>query len=117
MIFLKLEDMKKLIEKKVEDLSELLGTKFDETLILFHHFKWSRDHLENSEWFSDMEKIRKLAGLDPIVVENKTLITEDLTCPICLVTDHKDEFDSLSCGHHICKSCWSNFINEKVRLS
>jgi Transcriptional repressor len=114
MIFLKLDDMKKLIDKKVEDLSELLGATFDETLILFHHFKWSRDHLENSEWFSNREHLRRVVGLDPIQQDNKSQTEDELTCPICLVSDSKDAFDALSCGHSICKSCWENFINDKV---
>jgi hypothetical protein len=79
-MFLTLEDMKKLIDSRVDELVDLLGTTQDIALILFHHFHWSKDKLENSEWFSHPEKLRKEAGIDP-KIENTEI--ENKECPLC----------------------------------
>ncbi len=63
MIFLKLEDIKSIINNKVDELRELLGEDYDTTLILFHHFKWTKDKLENSDWFGDQDALKIKAGL------------------------------------------------------
>jgi ariadne-1 len=117
MIFLKLEDIKKLIDKKIESIVDLLGTDYDEALILYHHFKWSKDQLENSDWFSNPEDIRVAAGLIP------KLVTEPLTeketvyqCGLCLSEENYEEGDGLICRHRFCKDCWTNFVNEHVKI-
>ena len=110
MIFLTLENIKKLIDDRTDELSDLLGADFDETLILFHHFHWSKDKLENSGWFTDQEKLRREAGLDPKMATKHFTIE----CPICFTCYIDSDYDALNCKHKLCKNCWRELINEMV---
>ncbi len=112
MIFLKLEDIKSIINNKVDELKDLLGEDYDTTLILLHHFKWSKDKLENSEWFVDQDAMKMKAGLKPNSLDTKESIKN--LCQVCFTEDDPNELDGLECGHKICKSCWASYINEKV---
>ncbi len=114
MIFIKFDDIKRVLDKKVEELEELLLLTYDEALILFHHFNWNRDKLENSDWFTNQEKICRKAGLLPIDETPNAEASHD--CPVCLGECSPEDLDGLKCGHKICKFCWSSFINEKVRI-
>jgi len=114
MIFIKFDDIKRVLDKKIEELEELLGLTYDEALIVFHHFGWNRDKLENSDWFTNQEKISRKAGLLPI--DDNLPAEAAHECPVCLFECPPEDLDGLKCGHKICKMCWSSFINEKVRI-
>ena len=114
---MQLEDIKKLQDEKVEQLSELFGCNFDEALILCHHFKWNKDALENCEWYDNQDKVRLIAGLPLITqIRNETLKTSIVYCPKCLYEVDSKDCDWLSCNHVLCKQCWSDYIIDKVLL-
>lgn len=113
MIFLKLEDIKSIVHTKVDELRDFLCEDFDTTLILFHHFKWSKDRLENSDWFADQDALKVKSGLKPIVVPTKEESEKNI-CLVCFCEEDPKELDCLDCGHKICKSCWIGFVNDKV---
>jgi ariadne-1 len=114
MIFLKLEDIRSIINTKIDELKELIGEEYDTTLILFHYFKWSKDKLENSDWFVDQDTIKVKAGLKPTC--KVTSETNSGLCSVCFAEDDPKELECLECGHKICNSCWLGYINDKVIL-
>ena len=59
----------------MNDLTELLETNRDETLILLHYYRWNRDQLENSDYFDNQIKIRKLAGLSTTETPSKKKVS------------------------------------------
>jgi len=113
MIFLRFDEIKRVLDHKIEELQELLDITYDEALILFHYFHWNRDKLENSDWFSNQEELSKKAGLLPLEKPSSKEEIEN-ECPVCMGEYCEKELDSLKCGHTICINCWEVFINDKV---
>jgi len=114
-IYLQMEDIKKIIDKKIDSASELLGCTYDEALILYHHFKWNKDSLENSSWFENSDKVRQKAGLPLTTMKRATAFNvQQLSCPICLASVTISECDWLPCNHVVCKFCWQAFVSDKV---
>lgn len=113
MMFLILDDIKTILDRRIKELQELLDATYDEILILFHYFHWNRDKLENSDWFTNQEEISKKAGLVPL---DNNIPSDPNTheCPVCLGELPREEMDSLKCGHAICPWCWETFINDNV---
>lgn len=109
-----IDDIKQLIPKKCEEITEILGIPEDEAIILCAHYKWRKDLVE-SEYFEDQEKIRKRAGIDPEeVVPLPT--TDEITCQLCFDAKPKSEFDGLKCNHILCKDCWAEYIEYNVKF-
>ena len=115
MIFFRLDEIKRILDRKVDELVELLDITYDESLILFHFFHWNRDKLENSDWFTNQQEISRRAGL--VSLDDDPIDMKGTECPVCLMEYTLDELDSLKCGHKICKYCWETFINENVSHS
>jgi len=112
MVFVTISEIKDLIAKKCEEISELTGLTFDESLIIYNHFHWRRDLIEQ-EWFGNESKISKLAGLEPLdkQPENKS---PAITCLMCFDTKPSCEFDNLKCNHYLCKECYQDYIDFNV---
>jgi len=103
------------LTKKIDSASELLGCTYDEALILYHHFKWNKDSLENSSWFENSDKVRQKAGLPLTTMKRATAFNvQQLNCPICLASVTISECDWLPCNHVVCKFCWQAFVSDKV---
>jgi ariadne-1 len=109
-----LDDVNSRLKKIVKELSELLGTSDDDTLILFHHYKWNKNKLENSEYFSDPNKIRAEAGLMPLDYNSVKPTDKEFQCPICWNVISISELDAPDCGHSLCNDCWEDYLKEKV---
>lgn len=109
-----LNDIISRLKKIIKELSELLGTNDDETLILFHHFRWNKNKLETSDYFANPDKIREAAGLVPLGKKIEKPTGEEFHCPICWDNVPVSTLEALSCGHFLCGGCWDNYIKDKV---
>ena len=109
-----LEDITATLKEKVQDLCDLLGTTEDDALVLFHHYRWNRDHLENSGYFDNQHKIRTQAGLPTSETTTKSLPPKEIKCQICWNNVQTAGIDAPACGHYLCKNCWKDYIESKV---
>lgn len=91
---------------------ELLGLSDDESILLYHHFKWRKDLVEG-EYFGNEDQVRKNAGIEPQEVAPAMIGTE-ITCPLCFDTKPKEQFEALKCNHALCKDCWKEYIEYNV---
>ena len=103
-----------MLNEKVADLREILSTSADDTLVLFHHYRWNRDQLENSGYFENQDKIRREAGLATSNMNSIPLKGKDFLCSICFETVNKEEASALTCNHYYCNACWQGYVTEKV---
>eukprot|EP00331_Platyophrya_macrostoma_P012323 CAMPEP_0176424146 /NCGR_PEP_ID=MMETSP0127-20121128/10678_1 /TAXON_ID=938130 /ORGANISM="Platyophrya macrostoma, Strain WH" /LENGTH=444 /DNA_ID=CAMNT_0017805177 /DNA_START=91 /DNA_END=1425 /DNA_ORIENTATION=- len=103
-----------MLREKVADLCDLLGTTQDEALILFHHYRWNRDHLENSGYFDNSRKIRTQAGLPTTETTTTVAPPKEIKCKVCWNTKTSSEIDAPACGHYLCKQCWRDYLESKV---
>ncbi|PRQ26965.1 putative E3 ubiquitin ligase RBR family [Rosa chinensis] len=82
-ILLKEEEIAKLQQDCISEVSTVLSISKSNACLLLPHFHWSVEDLQD-EWFSDEDKVRDKAGLlkKPIVEHNasQNLTT---TCEIC----------------------------------
>lgn len=110
-----IDDVISRLNKMVKELTELLGTSEDDTLILFHHFKWNKNKLENSDYFTNPDKIREQAGLMPLDKTVEKPSEKEFMCPICWNSVSVSEIDAPECGHFLCNGCWEDYLREKVK--
>lgn len=111
---MELKDITSTLKEKVQDLSELLGTNEDETLVLFHHYRWNRDALDNSGYFENSQKIRTQAGLPTPETTWTGGVPKEIDCRICWNKVPSTGIDAPACGHFLCKNCWVDYIESKV---
>ncbi len=116
MVFVDTSQIKDLIFRKCEEIEELTGLDRDDTLRIYHHFKWRKDHFEN-DWFGNEDKIRRNAGVDPIKKDDDMSKKPKLTCPMCFDTSSADKFQFLACNHVLCKDCFLDYVNFNVKRS
>lgn len=112
MVFVTISEIKDLIKKKCEEICELTGLSFDESVILYNHFHWRKDLIEQ-EWFGNESKISKAAGLEPLDKQPENN-SNQITCPMCFDTKPRTEFDNLKCNHYLCKECYQDYIDFNV---
>lgn len=94
-------------------MRSLLGTPFDESLILLGHFKWDKEKLMN-EYFLEPERLRTDCGLPADATANGSS-RNDFECHICYETFPSHETSSLACNHHFCNGCYREYL--KVQIS
>lgn len=102
-----------LIKEKCQEVSEILCVKNDEALIILNHYKWRKDFI-GEDWLQNEGKLRKDIGLEP---EKEAATQQSLTeiyCLSCSTLKPKQDFESLSCNHLMCKICWKDYIHLHV---
>lgn len=67
--FITIEDVHKVIEKKVEKIQELTKLEKDHCLLLLKYFKWNIEKLE-SDYFSDTQLYLIKSGVNPKTVHS-----------------------------------------------
>ena len=90
---------------------ELLGTNFDETLVIFQSFRWNAEALQNSFFDSaKQEGLRRTLGLDPVKIPGEA--AAGAHCLVCY--EATADASQLACGHRICAACWRAHLSYDV---
>mgnify|MGYP002621849756 CR=1 FL=1 len=99
----------------IQDICKLTKLSFDNSLILYNHFKWRKDLLEE-KWFSNPEEIAIEAGF---ILKSDFSTQEEgvseVSCQICVSKLQSDAMETLPCKHHFCRPCLGKYINNQVR--
>lgn len=112
---LKEEEIAKLQEDDITEVSTVLSISQSAASFLLPQFNWSVNKL-NDEWFADQDKIREKAGLleKPVVQFNLDSKNQMITCGICFEEYEYESMSSAACGHPFCGDCWRGYISAAI---
>ncbi|CAO3645479.1 unnamed protein product [Cunninghamella blakesleeana] len=112
------KDLEDLQTKKINHVSSLIFKSKKRTVILLRQYQWNVERLLE-DFFSNPDN-DAFNGLDLDFRENAyellthAGITESTECSICLDVGFECEFICTNCGHAFCKTCYHNYIMEKI---
>lgn len=115
---LDIEGLEQAQRKEVEHIAGMFVISTGDAAVLLRHFQWNKEKLIE-RYMDEPEAVKRDAGvLDNPLCPN-LLTMEDFTCDICFMSaeDYGGviETASLACGHRFCKSCYSQYVEQKVR--
>jgi len=89
-------------------------SKEDATLLLMY-FQWSKDSFD-LKWWDNQESIRIKSGIaiskqDQLVLKSHNIPDSSKFCLICY---SDEDLYALSCKHHFCSYCWTDYLKVKT---
>jgi len=110
------EQVKELMENQVKEFGSMLGSEppWEDARLLLQFYGWDAERATNEYFMGDQTNARINAGLDASATSMDAEETE-LECPICLDDKPASEFASLTCGHDICKECWTDYVRQAMK--
>lgn len=114
------QDLQKIKDTLVLQMSSLLGVSLSNATALLHAFGWAQGLLI-SAWFEDPKaacdqaKIQLPIGHQTSLTEGGTsrqVSIEERDCEICI--EPITEVTSIPCGHNFCKTCWKEYLEMKI---
>jgi len=107
------EDLRPEMDRRVKDVTEVLGVSTAAAAVLMREHNWSKEDLLE-RYMNDPDKVLKSAGVYCRCghAQEKPNPKDDNTCPICY--DDADAMLSMPCGHAFCQECWYDFCVNAV---
>jgi ariadne-1 len=105
-----------IMEKRVSDVTEVLGIPRSAALILLREHKWAKERLFEI-FYNDPERVQASSGVkfrcSPVPVKKSS---KRRHCEICYDDDGytPQEMISMPCGHEFCKGCWRGFTENMI---
>ncbi|XP_017778653.1 PREDICTED: protein ariadne-2 isoform X2 [Nicrophorus vespilloides] len=108
------EQVERLLNEKVEQLSNYLRITPSLAKVLLHGHKWSVSEIvnkyrENASALLINSKIKPTS-----VVHLQGTSSKYINCPVCTVSQQCDKFCSLLCGHKFCRDCWTSHFEVQI---
>jgi len=109
-------DILPIMEKRLRDVTEVLGIPKSAALILLREHKWAKERLFEI-FYNDPEKIQASCGVkfrcNPVSPKKSC---KRRHCEICYDDDGftSDEMISMPCGHEFCRDCWRGFAENMI---
>ncbi len=90
------------------------GLTKEEATLIFISLNWSKDTFDLN-WWDKQEKKKKKSGLIIDKKAEKLLKSHDIpdSSTFCLVCYCDEKLFSLSCKHHFCAYCWTDYLKLK----
>ena len=109
-MYLTSDDILPRLKSKVSEMMGLYDLSYDDTLILFNYFKWNSEIMDNKYFVEDPNVcFKEISGVKP-KIKFPVDKSENPICTICYEKKPKSEFSIGSCGHSLCKKCWSEYV-------
>jgi ariadne-1 len=80
---------------------------------LLRYFSWNKEKVIDN-FCNDPEKTKERAGIMHFVTEFQTSPTSKF-CRICVEECPAQEVIAMGCGHFFCRTCYTNYLCNKVR--
>lgn len=108
---LSLEEVEKLLNEGVEQLSNILQIIPSLAKVLLHESKWKVEAVVE-QYRNNPSGLLALARVKPALAATSGCRTH--MCPVCLTNQEVDKFSNLSCGHAFCRDCWSQHFECQI---
>lgn len=105
-----------LIQKKVEELSQILSLSINQTILLLIDNHWNEDKIYSSlsEDNNFLKKYQELTYLS-LSELNESKVDPLFSCKVCGIKSPEEfEIFGMSCGHVFCKDCYYHHIQIKI---
>ncbi|KAI9017365.1 hypothetical protein BC832DRAFT_569937 [Gaertneriomyces semiglobifer] len=108
------EDIQAFQKREIAHVAGIIGCLPQDAATMLRAYKWNKERLVE-RYMEDPQKEAANAGvvLDA-KMQPKPLVVPGFECPICYMDDDDMETLALQCGHRFCRSCYENYLNEKV---
>lgn len=112
---LNVEEVEKLLNESVENLSTKLQITPSLAKVLLHEHTWNTEIITD-KYRDNASGLLVSARIKPAVTSGSkpTSIGRQLLCPVCASTQPADRFYSLTCVHSFCKDCWSMHYETQI---
>lgn len=102
-------------DKKINEVSAILGQPPEASAILLRHMRWNQERL--IEFYMDKPEITlETAGLGPDSTDPpRTLRVKGFVCEICCEDEPGLETYAMKCGHRYCVDCYRQYLATKIK--
>ncbi|XP_030748660.1 potential E3 ubiquitin-protein ligase ariadne-2 [Sitophilus oryzae] len=108
------EEIERLLNETVEDLSNRLRISLSLAKVLLHSHYWNSNEVI-VKYEENPQQTLISSRIDPPVPPRNIIFTPThMTCPVCVTLHHVDRFFYLSCAHMFCKDCWTMHFEVQV---
>ena len=104
---LKAEDLRPVMQRRIGDVSDILGVSPGASAVLLREYKFSKEQLLE-EYMLSPDHILKKAGVFHRCGNTKSPPPNSKDCAICY-DDECDGMMAMPCGHQFCMDCWNDF--------
>ena len=91
------------------------GLTKDEAALILMFFQWSKDSFD-LRWWDNQESIKIKSGV--AISKNDALLLKNMKIPnsskACLICYMDEDLLALSCKHHFCGYCWTEYLKVKT---
>jgi ariadne-1 len=102
-------------QQQVEEVASILGLPGEQCAILLRYFKWQKDRLIE-KYMDSPEDVLDAAGLGPgYDTPSRLEMVMGFSCDICCDDQRGLETYAMKCGHRYCASCYSQYIESKIK--
>lgn len=102
-------------DKKVNEVSAILGQPPEASAILLRHMRWNQERLIES-YMDKPETTLETAGLGPDSAEPpRTRKVKGFVCEICCEDQPGLETYAMKCGHRYCVNCYWHYLASKIK--
>ncbi|CAD8206015.1 unnamed protein product [Paramecium pentaurelia] len=110
---LEIKDVMKVINKEVQELSEILYFNEDNTLELLMQYNWNKEDIIQ-QYYSNSEKLLAEFKIKGIINNHENIKYNELidSCSVCLC---QEQLIKLGCLHRFCESCIKQTITQRVQ--
>jgi len=110
---LTLEEVERLLNEHVAELSQELKISPSLAKMLLHAHRWTKDTVVTS-YRANKEKLLIETGITPAFPPRPELLGASLVCQVCMIPVHLDKIRKLSCGHMFCIDCWDQHFEVQI---
>ena len=115
---LTIDDIETAQRKESEHIAGMFMVSTADAAVLLRHFQWNKEKLIE-RYMDEPDEIKWEAGVPDRDSCPRMLDMPDFTCDICFMSadDYGGLISTLSmpCGHRYCKSCYTHYVEQKVR--
>ena len=115
---LTIDDIETAQRKEAEHIAGMFMVSTADAAVLLRHFQWNKEKLIE-RYMDEPDEIKREAGVLDSDSCPRMLDMPDFTCDICFMSadDYGGLISTLSmpCGHRYCKSCYTHYVEQKVR--
>lgn len=105
------EEVEKLLNESVEQLSNQLQITPSLSKVLLHQNKWNANEV-TEKYRNNAAGLLVSAKVKPM--STRRLSSKSQMCPVCITSHRADKFYCLSCGHNFCKECWTQHFEIQI---
>lgn len=111
-----IEDIRKAMDDRVQQMCGLLGLAAEEVAMLLRHFRWHKERLIE-KYMDSPEDVLQDAGIQSSYTEESRGGMKKFDGFMCIICCDEGDLETfaLACGHRFCHTCYTHYLEQKIR--